>query len=210
MFPNPPRRGLTAEELDQVTTTTTDRLRKMVDRLDRSDWQEGMAWYFEAHSIAQGIGRLYGCGVTKAAGVIATLSPRIAWETNVDEAREIFEYGEDWGYVSLRRNVDKALWLTEPEVDNDYAERLISGRKVRAFYRNIRYPATSLDVTLDGWMYDALNLPVTDNGNPKYLERRGVYDAISDGFRIVAADHGILPHQLQAAIWLSVRSRKDK
>jgi len=196
-YPEAPRRGLTADEITQVESLTTDRLRAMLPRL-RDHWQTGLYWYEDAHRIAQSIGRLFGCSVTTAAGVLAALSPRIGWETNQDESKHVFEYGEDWGYVALRANVDKALDI----IDGADPEHRLGGRKVRSFYRNILDPYGSLDVTLDGWMAYVLDLP---KGH-KYLERRRVYDAIADGFRTVAAEHGIMPHQLQATVWLSVRN----
>lgn len=203
-WPIAPRRKFTPDELAQITSVTVDRLHAMLPDLTAGEWEDGRTWYVAAHGTARGMARLYGCGTSTAAAVIAALSPRIAWETNVDEAHECFVYGDDWGYAALRANVDKALDII---AGSDPEDRL-GGRKVRSFYRNIIDPYGSLDVTLDGWMATALDLPLYDNGNVPILQRKGGYDAVAEGFRLVADELGVMPHQLQATVWLHHRHGK--
>jgi hypothetical protein len=196
MLPNPERRKLSAEDLTQVQTVTTDRLRAMVDDLSRDAWLIGLDWYWHAHKEARSLGQRVGMPTEAVAAVIAVLSPRCSWENNLDDARLMLDDGLDNGFFAFNANVAKAAWILEG-VD---ASSVLGGRKVRAFWRNIANPEGSLDVTLDTHMSDLLDLP-----NDKYLQRAGVYDAISAAFRIVAEEHAILPHQLQAALWVQKR-----
>jgi hypothetical protein len=138
--------------------------------------------------------------------MIAALSPRNSWEGNVDDCEALLE-DDDAITRAFGPNQHKAEWIkmgSDPDL-------ILGGRKVRAFYRNIAFPHSSLDVTLDSWMGRALGLPShTNHGEQGYLARAGVYDRLSDGFRIVAEDHAVMPHQLQAAIWLDQRERKEQ
>ena len=89
---------------------------------------------------------------------------------------------------------------------------MLGGRKVRSFYRNIAFPTSSHDVTLDTWMLHAL---VPDEyyahlaTSYSFLSRAGVYDAVSDAIREIADDRGELAHEVQATIWIHVRGSHD-
>ena len=191
-----PRHGLNGDELASVTDTVADRLRSIVDRLDHETWTLGMSWYGNANAYARTLSAEYDVPYEYAAGIIAALSPRVSWADNLKGADSILADGEQASTMALGVNVVKALWI-ENGSDPD---SILGGRKVRSFWRNISQPYSSLDVTLDGHMVNALGLP-----SHRYLERKGVYDAIADAFRTVAEEHGILPHQLQAAVWIHVR-----
>lgn len=193
-------RGLTAEELQQVTDTTVTTLRHLVDRLTHDQWVTGLNWYFEVHVTARHLARTWYRTIDQVAGVIAALSPRCRWEDNLWDTESVLNDGEDASVTAYGTNVVKALWI----LDGSNPEDILGGRKVRSFYRNIAHPSTSLDVTIDAWIIRILNLPYE-----KYLQRAGVYDAIADAFRTVAEEHGVLPHQLQAAIWTLGRGNHE-
>jgi hypothetical protein len=201
-----PTTPLTGRRLDAdtVTTVTVNRLRKIVDTIDHETWKAGMAWYAKANGEARAMANDHGLGTWETAAIIAVLSPRCSWENNLDDARLLLEHGEDNGFFAFESNVVKALWIIEG-VDPD---SVLGGRKVRSFWQNIADPYGSLDVTLDSWMGRALGVPATgSHAEQGYLDRAGVYDAISEGFRQVAEDHGVMPNQLQAAIWLHEREQ---
>ena len=198
-YPDPPRKALTGEQLQEVTDATVERLHELIGFIDQDTWHEGMTWYFEASRLAHNFGQLFNIGKQHVSAIIAALSPRVNWDANIDDAKLLLETGDEYGYMALGANVSKALWLR----DGDNPDKVLGGRKVRSFYRNIYRPTTSLDVTLDAWMMFALDKTL----DYKYLERKGTYDAISEGFRIVAGERGIMPHQLQAALWIHVRNK---
>jgi hypothetical protein len=188
-----------------VTTVTVNRLRKIVDTIDHETWKAGMAWYETANAEARALAAKHGVPSDTVAAIIAALSPRCNWANNLDDTRLLLEDGPDNGFFAFDANVGKADAILNAGFDVDTT---LGGRKVRAFWRNIADPYGSLDVTLDSWMGRALDVPADRaHGEQSYLDRAGVYDAISNGFRTVADDHGIMPNQLQAAIWLAERKQ---
>jgi hypothetical protein len=111
--------------------------------------------------------------------------------------------------MALGKNIVKAWTIINGEQP---ADEVVSGRKVRSFWRNLADPGTSADVTLDVWMLRAL---VPDSWTSHYsdpynfLARKGVYDAISDGVRRSADDRGMMPHEIQATLWCHVRGSSE-
>ena len=192
-------RGLSSEELDTLTTNTVTQLEALTDRLTHDQWIDGMEWYQLAHGLSQRWSQEHKLPFDYVAGIIAALSPRIQWEVNLADAKSILEDGEQASTAAFGPNVVKALWI----LDGTDPESELGGRKVRSFYRNIADPYASLDVTLDSWMMGLLK------HNPKFLERKGTYDAISEAFRIVAEQHCVLPHQLQAALWIGANGKNN-
>ena len=186
------------DELQEVRDITEQTLRHLVDRVDHETWQQGMVWYQNAHAYARQIGEQYGYSIDQTAWALALLSPQNRWAQNKADLVELIETG-DCGALPLGTG-RAALTLSGEAV----GEEIAGGNKVRAFGHNIRYPHNSADVTLDTWMISALG--ITD---ARYLERRGIYHAISDAFRKVAEDHGIMPHQLQATLWIHTRGEAE-
>lgn len=193
-------RGLDRVELEDITWVVVGKTRSWSYWLTHDEWLEGMSWYERANNRARRLSDQFNVPFAHIAGIIAALSPRISWEDNLKGANSILTDGEQASTMALGANVVKALWIG----DGTDPDNILGGRKVRSFWLNISQPHNSLDVTLDNHMVKALDLP-----SHRYLERKGVYDAISDGFRIVAEEHGILPHQLQAAMWIHVRGESE-
>lgn len=176
--------------------------------LSDEDWSQGLAWYHNAHAIASKLASRVGCSVEASAGIIAALSPRVRWESNITDATRLLA-GEESGFMALMSNVGKA-WLI---MADDDADDILGGPKVRAFWHNIAHPTTSDDVTLDVWMLRALvpsewydSLASSYN----FLARKNVYDTIADAVRIAASERGVRPHELQAALWINARNGESK
>ena len=195
-YPVAKSRSLDRVELEDITGIVVEQLCDIIDTLDHETWVEGMAWYERANSYALKLSDKHNVPYAHVAGIIAALSPLVSWEDNLKGAHSILVDGEQASTMALGSNVVKALWIS----DGSDPDTILGGRKVRSFWLNISQPHNSLDVTLDNHMVRALGLP-----SHRYLERKGVYDAVSDGFRIVANEHGVMPHQLQAAVWIHVR-----
>ncbi len=191
--------ALSPEELATLTSNTVAQLETLADRLTHDQWVDGMAWYQLANRLSHKWALEHGLRFDYVAGIIAALSPRIQWEVNLADAQSILEDGEQASTAAFGPNVVKALWI----LDGTSPESELGGRKGRSFYQNIAHPYHSLDVTLDGWMASILG------HNPKFLERKGTYDAISEAFRIVAERHCVLPHQLQAALWIGANGKNN-
>lgn len=162
------------------------------------DIVEGLGWYEAAKHECQLLARRNGLKLETAIAVVAALSPRVNWGRNVIAAEALVRGypGEGFG-----ANKDKARRILAGAAPLD----VLSGNKVVSFYHNIRRPTSSNEVTLDRWAlrvaygsgYTAkINTP-TDK---QYWEVANIY-------REVAAEVGLLPLQLQAITWVSIKRR---
>lgn len=189
-YPTPSRK-LTADDLARVTTLVERRIGQVP--LSGGHWDDGMVWYAEANSFGRKVAATYGLRVEQVTWMTALLSPLNNWEQN---KRDVFDLIETGNCGALPLGTARALSVLE---GGDGAV-IAGGRKVRAFGRNITYPWNSLDVTIDTHMVQVLNLP-----GGGWLRRKGTYGAVADAFRNVADGLGVMPHQLQAAVWLYQR-----
>lgn len=171
-------------------------IRAAFDAATDDDLAKGLAWYANARRE----GRALGATVHRGVGVIAALSPLQAWDTNINLAHKLAKLhaaGEAMpttGY-GFKRNTAKAWAILNGARPLD----VLSGPKVRAFYRNMLGDPHS--VTVDRW---AMRIAV---GDPKHdgLVPPKEYAPIAEAFRRVAADLGIAPRDLQAATWTHFR-----
>jgi hypothetical protein len=74
--------------------------------------------------------------------------------------------------------------------------------KTWAFWQNLWHPHDPTPVTLDVWMFRAHGLPVS--------ARLGTYEALAEAYRSVAAEVGLIPNQLQAIVWLHIKTQPKK
>jgi len=194
---------LDTRELGEIADESYERCEAILARCSQEEWKYGLAWYQSAARAAEVIAEQTDSDRSTAAAVIAALSPRVRWSYNVADAIAIAD-GATSGFMAIGRNVVKAWRIIAGESPSD----VLGGRKVRSFWRNIAHPYTSADVTIDVWTLRAL---VDDTRTDHYVERyaflarRGVYDAISDGVRRSADERGIMPHQVQATVWVHAR-----
>ncbi len=168
-------------------------------RASAADIESGISWYNEAHDIAANISPI---GTAAGAGVIAALSPRQGWNRNVMLARDAFVLGSAYG--SLGHSIRKANAIIAGADPLD----VLGGNKVRAFFDNILWPDHSDMVTIDRHAFDVAYGRSTDDVTRRMLDRKGVYDAVSDMYRAAASDLGITAPQLQAITWTTWRRVK--
>src|SRR3954464_9498358 len=132
------------------------RLRHSVARVDgwldaatAQDLADGLAWYDRARREAERMSEAYGLPTRLCAGVIAALSPRCQWASNVRSAERMIAAaiaGELEPVANgTMSNRDKA-WRIANGADPD---EVLSGPKVRAFYANIMGDTEA--VTIDVW-----------------------------------------------------------
>lgn len=198
----------------------------------------GYGWYARARDLAvklahfelmESEGRDYAVAdfereVAKAAGVIAALSPRLAWRKNVEYAELAYmTYGQMQGEKSLRNltedtrqavfagviptlnaNARKAYRILNGESPED----VLGGPKVRAFYFTIVNPADPRGVVVDRHAIDiTFGQVLNDQARGLALGRKGAYDKVAELYRraarIISAELGEVwtPAQVQATTW---------
>lgn len=194
-------------QLERLRQDVTVQAASLAADLTSEEWASGIGWYGTAHAEALRLAMQAGVTVHVAAGVIAALSPRMRWVDNLQDARKMLVDGDRfYGMMALPSNILKAIRI----IDGEDPETVLGGRKVRSFYRNILFPVTSLDVTQDVWFLRHVVPAEWTNGYTQYahfLGRKGVYDAIAEAIRDLADDFAVLPHQLQAALWVQARGQ---
>lgn len=166
----------------------------------------GLVWYREAHELAQSIAQANNLTVDAVAGIIAALSPSVAWEDNIDVARELIHTGQIRTYGGYRANVRKAERILAGEAPDD----VLGGNKVRSFWRLIRDGGNDTDVVVD-----AHAASVADGKH--YLWRQGPvlrslkqYGFRADAYRKAAKRLGVAPHVVQASTWLAWKRIKHE
>lgn len=159
----------------------------------------GLSWYGRAMDAAAAI---LPADPNRAAGVIASLSPRCQWRTNVSWAAAVIDAAErgDTEPPAVHTRAMRALaWrIARGEAPLD----VLNGPKVRAFYRNI--VGDSDAVTVDVWAARAAE-GVSDPRGPS--GRR--YALLAEAYRSAARVLDIPPRDLQAAVWVNVRGAAD-
>ncbi len=173
-----------------------------VDAHARRDWlamppnYRGLAavWYYEAHLAAR---RMYH-DVGVAADVIALLSPRNKWSSNLEDAANLLSGKTEVSYAAFGTMIQKA----QHRRDGLPLDSVLKGpaRKVRSFSCNIKHlsacPHEKPCVTVDTWMLRWHGL------DERATEKKGVYDAFAQGIRNAARKVGVYPFQMQASLWV--------
>jgi hypothetical protein len=163
---------------------------------------EGKAWYPHALRQAEIIAADSGAVTTaQAVGIIAALSPRIFWRTNVAAARAV-------AFAVARGDSDCPRVQTEERKaaawsiarSPGHPLEILSGPKVRAFFANISGDERA--VTVDAWAARASE--GTDDPPGLTLKR---YGAIADAYREAADALGEPPREVQATVWIAIRGK---
>ena len=155
----------------------------------------GIHWYEDARSVIATLADDIGISRFVFAGVVAALSPRIRWNTNLDAATRMCRAaisGEDMPVVAGFGHNREIAW----SIANGGSADLISGPKTRAFFNNLI--GNEYEVTVDVWMLRAAGLEVANKGN---------MDNIADSVRRIARYRRLTPAQVQAIIWTVKRDR---
>lgn len=150
----------------------------------------GEGWYRESRRIARKLAREHGVTLSVAAGVLAAISPRMRWGSNISYAHAILAGIPVQGVFSM--NLEKAHRIMAGERPLD----VLGGPKVRAFYRAIMGDGQA--VVIDVWMLRAVGW------TKKTLSARE-YERVSDSLREAAEAAGIDPADFQAIVWTQVR-----
>lgn len=183
-------------------TTMVRRLLRLYRAATPAVIAAGESWYRAAQDAAA---EIFPERPDIAAGVIAALSPRCQWITNVRWARAVVHAantGQECPNVSMMDNRAAAWKIAQGAAPLS----VLNGPKVSRFYRNIM---ADMDcATVDVWMMRAAlgadNVPTDAKGKEKAPTIRQ-YRAIESAVQRAAALAGISAAMLQAVVWIVVR-----
>jgi hypothetical protein len=159
---------------------------------------EGIAWYRHAHGAAASLDP---DNPSRAAGVIAALSPQTSWARNLERAARAYADGKATGH--MRHALAKANAILNGADPLD----VLNGPKERAFYMLIADPNADV-VVVDRHAIDiALGQKLPEKVRNQWrLTHANRYQRVVDAFTQAARTiGGITPSQLQAATWTAWR-----
>lgn len=180
-----------------------DMVARILDAYDKSsasDMAEGERWYETARITAAALCAGTALSVEQAAGVIAALSPRVRWESNVRAAAEVISAARrdpddnPPNVAGYYRNVKKAWRIAT----GWHPDNVLGGPKVTSFYRNIC--GDEYEVTVDVWAA-RLAEGVTNKNGPAGKR----YKRIADAYRMAADARNVTPMIMQATTWVFTR-----
>lgn len=168
----------------------------------------GLSWYPFANRVALSMGGGRAYHLERNAGIIAALSPMNHWTNNVTKARAVISArgaivavkGKPNG-IGLSDNVNKAIAIYRGADPLD----VLSGDKVRAFYRTIVDPTGDIDPVIDRHAFDIAVGEQTNDKRRGILSRKGVYHEFAMAYREAAKIAGIGSAQMQAITWVTWR-----
>lgn len=155
--------------------------------------EAGENWYLRAQTIVYRWASIYEQPLAVVAGVIAVLSQRQRWQSNLLQAERCLQ-----GHVpkGIKSAVDKALRI----MSYVKLSENIRGPKIEAFYRAILGDDQS--IVLDSHMVRAA-----------YLDKKALsvkqYYVLADILRAEAESVGVPPAHFQAVVWCQIRGRAD-
>jgi hypothetical protein len=125
------------------------------------------------------------------------------WEQNKLLAAQLVSTGRA-GHMKVF--VNKALAIGRADSESDIL-RILSGKKIQAFYLNIRYPEKVINLTIDR---HALSVALGHWSTPEEYTGMTVkqYAFFSECYRHAAAKLGVTPLLVQSATWLVWRRIK--
>lgn len=204
----------------------TKEIEDKINALPVAELYSAARWYVNAHQFAAELAEEFDTTIEVTAGVIAAISPRMAWLRNKAMARKVFEKLSSVETLSpldaaksfhagLYSNFAMAVKIARGE---DIAN-VLTGTKRRSFYNNIVSPSNGDSVTVDTWMVRAIMnttgmalKPASDllRKNQIALGGTGIgYYVIAECVRNVAKRMSLIPCQVQAVYWVSVSGSEN-
>jgi hypothetical protein len=182
---------------------------KHARRATPTQWAKGKNWYHEAHTFCVTLAKYERLPLHSVVGCLAALSPQCSWSDNLRNTLAMVKTRRlPATTAKLPVNESKAFSIVH---EGEHPADVLGGLKVRAFYNNIILPTRSKAVTIDTHAaraaFGKTNLTSKELG---YVFRPKGNAVIQHAYRIVAKRYKILPHKLQATVWLRVKKDLEK
>jgi hypothetical protein len=156
---------------------------------DAGEIRDGLSWYRDARRLAITI---TGLTPSRAAGIVAALSPNTAWSVNLAIAGRFVATGDN---VHTGKQMDKARAI----LSGRRPLSVLKGPKERPFYANIIRPADPIPVTVDRHAYSIWA------GQPETRVPPRLVETVAADYRAAAEILDLLPNQVQAITWIAWR-----
>lgn len=161
-------------------------------------------WYFEINDYCKNLSDIYNVPLVKVAGIMSALSPNNTFRLNIISLEKFLRTNGKCKVTTFNGQKEKALTIyhsddniTIEEVKAILGVKKDSGLKTKAFFDNIVRPHTSQEVTVDLWMVRWAKI----EGSLTPNRYRDTAQIIKD----LAKELEVLPHQVQAKLWVDIR-----
>lgn len=161
--------------------------------------EQGRNWYREANAIAVAHVVEYGVTIEQASGIIAALSPRMSWGSNVMFAERMLASGGTLDHGCLGRSLDQARRIYHGASPLE----VMNGPKTRAFYDAVLTAGQGAGpavIDVHAW---AMLTGVRGGNPPTNRQYRVAAELMQRGADIV----GESVHDFQAITWITWRHR---
>ena len=178
--------------------------RALYDRTPKDVVAEGAGWYPSAHKACRILADTVNHPISRAAAVLAVLSPGTRWKDNIKSA-----YGAltgDWDtafrwHAYGNQAVSKARTIVDNRLTGQDAYDILNtaaSHKVPQFYRSIMLHSGS--ACIDSWIYRINRLDYLSDTPPK-----GHREASKTAIRMLSSYTGLPSYAMQAVLWLQKR-----
>ena len=170
-----------------------------MDTTTKQSLYDGKIWYTKLNRYCRDLGERYNTPTWKVTAIMSALSPRTSFANNIHDTEQVLKYGENAKLKSplfKKKTFDIYNATCYNDVKRMFKEK--TGRKTLSFWENMNNLKGNR-VTIDVHMIRHLGIKgsLTDK---KYREAEKV---IQD----YAKKINVMPYQLQAIIWCTVRGK---
>lgn len=156
-------------------------------------------WYFQVNDYIKTVSELYNVPLIKVAGIMSALSPNNTFASNVKSLEAFLKTKGNCKVSTYNMQKNKALVIlnSSDDITVEQVKAILGGLKTQAFFDNMYRPETSQDVTIDLWMIR--HFGIEGSLTPKR------YKDASNKIKKLAKQLNLLPHQVQAKLWVDIR-----
>lgn len=160
-----------------------------------------MNWYFDVNDYCKTLSEMHNVPLIKVAGIMSALSPNTTFALNIKSLEAFLKTKGNCKVTTYNGQKNKALTIlnSHDNISIDEIKTILGGLKTQAFFDNIVRPETSQDVTIDLWMIRWAKI----EGSLTPKKYRDASNKIKD----LAKSLNLLPHQVQAKLWVDIRGK---
>lgn len=182
----------------------TKRINSIMATIPSGALESGRKWYTEAHGFVESLSSKYSFPVQGVAGIVAVLSPANHWYQNLKDTESVLRDGDSAVVTTYSANREKALRILHGDDPFNVVKGAGRGFKVNSFFMNILDPLDDHYVTIDRWILRSFGI-IEAKEQKAFFDSPKQYEFLAGVIRRKAKDYNLIPCQLQAAIWETVR-----
>lgn len=184
---------------------SVDNLKRIFDQATPHDFDSGLDAFPKYNRIMVKLAEHCETTPRVAAAVFSALSPNNDYHGNLRDAYTLLKAAQhgktltEFSVSTYGQNKRKAWRIAHGEDPLD----LIIAKKTRSFFLNVYDPTDPGPVTVDGHMVNVWRCKRENLAGLQFP--KSLYDVVADGVRALAQEHGLVPCQVQAIVWMTWR-----